>query len=88
MSNRNYMVYADLDFDRSRIFQVLTKLDTGAGPSFVSRGELPDELDKQIRHGPLPDICDANSKPILILSKVMLSVKLGSYLSQVQFVVF
>ena len=87
MSRRNYKVYADIGLDSNRLTRFLTILDTGAGPNFISRAELPDEVDGLIRHGPLPDICDANSNPLDMIGTVKLPVRLGHFLCLVEFIV-
>lgn len=87
MTKRNYKVYADLGLDPYRMFRVLTILDTGAGPNFVRQAELLDELDRYIRHGPLPEIFDANNKPLPMVVSVKLPVKVGTFLDIVGFIV-
>lgn len=84
MAKLNCKVYADLGLDRDRMFRVLSILDTGAGLNFVRRTELPVEVERYIRHGPLPDICDASNKPATVVGTVNLPVKLGTFIVHVE----
>lgn len=88
MTKRNYKVYGDLSLDFYRMFRVLSTLNTCAGPNFVRRTELPDEMERCIRHRPLPDICDANSKPTPMVGTVKLPVKLGHFLVHFEFILW
>lgn len=70
MSRRNYKVYADLGPDTQRLRRVLAILDTGAGPNFIRRSELPEGMEAHLKFGPLPEVCDANGKPLSTLATV------------------
>lgn len=69
------------------MFRVLTILHTGADSNILRRAQLPDMLDKHIRHGPLLKICDAKNKPISMLGTVRMSIEIGSFFASVDFIV-
>lgn len=60
MTRRNQKLYADLALCSSKVFRMLTLMDTGAGPNFIGHTELLSERAKYIKHGPLTDICSAD----------------------------
>ena len=87
MSKRNYKVYADIGPDRTRLRRLLSVVDTGAGPNFIRREELPPGIEKDIRYGPLPDICDANDRPLRMIGTIRLVVRLGRLVSLADFII-
>ena len=87
MSKRNYKVYADLGPDRYQLRGILSVVDTGAGPNFIRFSELPPGISNEIRHGPLPDICDMNNRSLGMICIVKLPVRLGRFLSVADFIV-
>lgn len=84
MTKRKQKVHAGSGLDPYLMFKVLTILDNGAGPNFVRRAELRDEIKKYIRHGSLPYICDANNRLLPMVGTVNLSVKLEAFLVHIK----
>ena len=87
MKKRNYKVYADVGIDEYNMHRKVSILDTGAGPNFIRRDELPEVTWAKIRQAALPDVCDANNRPLQTAGLITLPVKLGRYLVDVQFIV-
>lgn len=87
MAKRNFKVHSDIGLDLNRMKRTLSVLDTGAGPNFIRKSELPSRFERQVRTGPLPDICDANGKPLSMLGAATLPVRLGNRLVKVEFIV-
>lgn len=87
MARRNYKVYAGLGGSHSVIQRTLTILDTGAGPNFIREQELPEHVVGRLRAGPLPEICDANNRPLNMLGTVNLVVQLGTFVVRDVFIV-
>lgn len=85
MIRRNYTVYADIGRERHLLASILSVLDTGAGSNFMRRAELPPGA--KIRQGPLPDVCNANNRPIAMNASVELVVLLGSCVLKSEFIV-
>ena len=86
LTRRNYKVYTDIGSSTSTIRRILSILDTGAGPNFIRSDEL-NGIEAVIRQGPLPDICDANNKPLQLLGTIKLPVRLGNFSSRIEFIV-
>ena len=82
MRKRNFIVYADIGVTPRK----LSVVDTGAGPNFIRKDELPLGVDV-IRHGPLPNVADANSNPIRMTGLVDFVVRLGIHISKTEFIV-
>ena len=87
MAKRNYKVYADIGRSRQLLTRRLRVLDTGAGPNFIRKDELPQGFEEYLRYGPLSNIGDANNKPLSMLGIIDLLVRLGTYLVKVDFIV-
>lgn len=85
MAKRNYKVYAEVGAQAQHIKRALFVLDTGAGPNFVRKSELPEQT--VIRQGPHIEICDANGRPLKICGWATLNIRLGHYHARVEFVV-
>ncbi|PXF42205.1 hypothetical protein BWQ96_08073 [Gracilariopsis chorda] len=64
MARRNYKVYADIGSSKSLLSRRLAVLDTGAGPNFIRLYELQSDERSRIQEACLPDIRDANKRPI------------------------
>lgn len=62
-------------------------LDTGAGPNFIRKSELPTGLETQLSTKPLPNICDANKNPLQMLGVIKLRVHLGHTQVTLKFIV-
>ena len=60
-------------------------VDTGAGPNFIRKDELPLGVDV-IRNGPLPNVADANNNPIRMTGLVDVVVRLGSRIAKAEFI--
>ena len=73
MRKRNFKVYADIGVTPHLLARKLSVVDIGAGPNFIRKDELPSGVDV-IRHGPLPNVADANNNPIRITCLVDLVV--------------
>ncbi len=73
--------------DRHRLARKLVVLDTAAGPNFIRATELPAEVRRNVTAGPLPDIRDANGRPLRMSGTLRLSVQLGNRLFLVYFIV-
>ena len=87
MATRNYKVYANVGATPSTTVRAITVLDTGAGPNFIHRSKLTDELVKNIRMGPNPCINDANGRPLAIVGTIPLYVRMARYVVKVDFIV-
>lgn len=87
VTKRSYKVYADSDLESNENFRVLTVLNIGAGSSSVQQTTFSQEVEKYMKHGPLPNICDANNRPLPMIGKIKLPVKLGTFLVHDDFAV-
>ena len=87
MAKRNYKVYTELGFEPSLLARKLTILDSGAGPNFIRKSELPPGFEDRIKFGPLPSVNDANSNPVKMVGLIDLVVRLGNRLVKVEFIV-
>ena len=87
MARRNYKVYADVGLNRPLLTRRLTVLDTGAGPNFIRKDELPPGFESRLRYGPLLNIGDANNNPLSMLGVISLIVRLGTFLVKLDFIV-
>ena len=85
MRKRNFKVYAEIGVT-PLLARKLSVVDTGAGPNFIRKDELPLGVDV-IRHGPLPNVADANNNPIRMTGLVDLVVRSGSHISKAEFIV-
>ena len=83
MAKRNYKVYADLGLNASLQAKKLTILDSGAGPNFIRKSELPLGFEDRIKYGPLPSVNDANNNPVRMVGLIDLVVRLGNRLVNV-----
>lgn len=77
----------DISADCVQFHRKLTVLDTGAGPNFIRRSELPAGSDPLIRPAANTSLCDANGRPLDIIGTVSLSAMLGSRVTKVNFYV-
>ncbi len=75
ISRHKYKVYPFVGPDRHRLARKLVVLDTGAGPNFIRATELPAEVCRNVTARPLPDIRDANGRPIRMSGTLRLSVQ-------------
>ncbi|CAN8065809.1 unnamed protein product [Agarophyton chilense] len=66
--------------------RLLTVLDTGAGPNFVVEEVLPPALQSRIRHDHVPEVADANNKPLDTVEFIELVVRVGSRVVKLDFV--
>ncbi len=80
MARRNFKVYAFVGPARHRLARKLVVLGTGAGPNLIRATELPAEVRRNATAGPLPDIRDANGRPLRMSGTLRLSVQLGNRL--------
>ena len=87
MASRNYKVYADFGFNQNLLARKLSVLDSGAGPNCIRKSELLPVFDAHIRHGPLPNIGDANNNPLSMIGTLALVVRLGRRIVKVYFIV-
>ena len=87
MARRNYKVYANIGVTVPLMQRMLAILDTGAGPNFIRRSELPKGSEAFMASGPLPNICDANNNPLRTIGMTKLPVRLGRLLVRVEFIV-
>ena len=87
MASRNYKVYADVGINQNLLARNLSVLDSGAGPNCIRKSELPPGFDAHIRHGPLPNIGDANNNPLYTIGTLALVVRLGRRIVKVEFIV-
>ena len=87
LAKRNYKVYADIGYGPSLTVRQVAALDTGAGPNFIRKDELPATALSQIRHTELPRVTDANRNPIRMRGAISLTARLGKYLCKVDFLV-
>ncbi|CAN8069907.1 unnamed protein product [Agarophyton chilense] len=65
----------------------LTVLDTGAGPNFVVEEVLPPALQSRIRRDHVPEVADANNKPLDTVGFIELVVRVGARVVKLDFVV-
>ena len=86
MRKRNFEVYADIGVGPNLLARKHSVVDTGAGPNFIRKDELPLGVDV-IRHGPLPNVADANNNPIRMTGLADLVVRLGTRIAKVEFIV-
>lgn len=87
MARRNYKVYADIGSSKSLLSRRLAVLDTGAGPNFIRLSELQSDEQARIQEACLPDIRDANKRPIKSLGTIKLVVQLGNHVVMLPFIV-
>ena len=87
LTSRNYKVYADVGFNRYRLTRKISILDTGAGANFIGKSELDSEWESHIRYGPLPNVCDANNKPLKAMGIITQVVRLGHFIVENDFIV-
>ena len=88
MAKRNYKCYADFGLGLHFLVKKLTVLDTGAGPNFVRKDELPPKYTQKLRPAPLLKICDANGNLIGTCGVIDLMKRIGTRLVRVDFVVW
>ena len=87
LAKRNYKVYADLGFDTTLTVRRVATLDTGAGPNIIRKDQIPDSMLSRLKFGPLPNLTDANRKPLRRFGTISLIVRMGRLLSKVDFIV-
>ena len=87
IAKRNYKFYADFGLGLHLLVKKLTVLDTGAGPNFVRKDELPPNYMQKLRPAPLLKICDANRNLIRTCGVIDLMTRIGTRLVRVEFVV-
>ena len=87
MAKRNYKVYASIGFSTRLVVRKLSVMDTGAGPNFIRKSELPDGKIREIRKTPLPEVTDANRNPIRMIGTIDLIVQLGNCMMRTEFIV-
>ena len=86
MAKRNYKIHADIGITRRATRKFVAVLDTGAGPSFIRRDVLPDDIGAIIRKDPTaPKIIDANKRKVEIDGVIDLSVNIGGRVETVRF---
>ena len=86
MRKRNFKVYTDIGVKPALLARRLSVIDTGAGSNFIRKDDLPRGV-TNIRHGPMPNVADANNNPIKMTGLVNLVVRLGTRLVRVEFIV-
>lgn len=87
MTKHNRKMYADLGLDSSRMFRVLTVLNTGAGPNFIRQTEISPEVEKNLKRAPPLEKYDANNRPLLLVGTVKQPVRLETFFFRVEFIV-
>ncbi|PXF44214.1 hypothetical protein BWQ96_05995 [Gracilariopsis chorda] len=87
MAHRNYKVYADIGLSKSLLSRRLAVLDTGAGPNFTRLSELDSDEPAGMQKACLPDIRDANKRPIKSLGTIKLVVQHGNHVFRLSFIV-
>lgn len=87
MSHRHYKFVADIGPDTQRLRRVLEILDTGAGPNFIRKCELHVGTYNLVNHGPVPQACDANGKPLSTIGTVQMPERLGNFSSHLELIV-
>ena len=86
MAKRNYKIHADIGITRRATRRFVAVLDTGAGPSFIRRDVLPEDIGAFIRKEPTaPKIIDANKRKVEIDGVIDLSVNIGGRVETVRF---
>lgn len=61
-------------------------VNTGAGPNFIRKDELPLRVDIIIRPRPLPNAADANNNPIMMTGLIEPVVRFGSRIANAEFI--
>eukprot|EP00171_Calliarthron_tuberculosum_P022177 IDg22177t1 len=69
------------------MYRQLAILDTGAGRNFIRLSAIPRNWYNSIKEGPVPDIRDANKRPIQVVGAISLCVQLGTQLVMDEFLV-
>ena len=87
LAKQNYKVRADIGLAFSVRRRYVVVLDTGAGPNFINITELDQDVHELIEKKDLPDIYDANNRPLSLMGTITLSVRLGSYSLSLPFIV-
>ena len=88
LAKRNYKVYADTGLNKNLLTRKVCVLDTGAGPNFIRKSDLPEDYFKYVRQGPLPYVTDANRNPIRMLGTIDLVIQLGRWVAKCEFIVY
>ena len=87
LAKRNYKVHAEIGFISTLMVRRVATLDTGAGPNVIRLSEVPTAAMARVRHGPLPNVTDANRNPIRMRGVITLVVRLGRHMAKVDFIV-
>lgn len=87
MARRNYKVYADVSANGINYYRKITVLDTGAGPNFIHKKDVPIEGLDKIRYGKTYGMSDANGRPLDIIGTVSLNTQLGTTSTRVEYLV-
>lgn len=86
LSRRNYKVNIDFRPDPQRLRCLLAILGTGAGRTFIGQSKLPEGVAALIKYGPIPEVCEANGKPLSTLGSVKMCIRLGRFFSMIKFI--
>lgn len=87
MARRNYKFYADLVLSNQFMVRQLPFLDTGAAPNLIHLDLISPTLRAFMQYVPGLDIEYASNKPLQAVEMTTLTVRLGTYLVQLDFVV-
>lgn len=83
----DYVVYSNIGLTPLSSHRALTVLDTGAGPNLIRPDFLVVSFLQHFWFGPLPNICDSNSRPLKMLGTVWLPVRLNHHFTLYEFIV-
>ena len=86
MKKRNYKTYCDIGPNRLLMRKILSVSDTGAGPNFIRKDELPPEAEIDTSSN-LPDVLDANYNLIHMLGTTQQVVRLRHLVESLSFIV-
>ena len=87
MAKRNYKIYADIGLQKQLLAKKVAVLDTGAGPNCVRESDLPPGYEASMRYGPVPNIGDANNKPIAMKGYIAMLLRVGHFIVKTDFLV-
>lgn len=77
MSKTNYKVHAEVDTRGEVPTRLLKILDSGEGPNFIRRTELPQGVSHVLQDASMLNICDASGSPVRMVGMAKLEVKIG-----------
>lgn len=83
----NYKLYANIGLAYTCEHRLMTKRNTGAGPNFKSKNELPIRFEIPIPNRPLPNVCNANKISVRMLGIINLQIHVGHTRDTIQFIV-